>query len=142
MAGGRVLELESDGQLCTAQYTYTILTMTKNFSLRPLPRVLCGAGVQCPHITLYTTQRVLVWQLICVPMFPVTGPAAADSLHTELVTTVTRQPVGVSFENSPSCNINLTTTAAVVSQVATTITAAAREILISQATNHIKQPQH
>ena len=135
MAGGRVLELESDGQLCTAQYT--ILTMTKNFSLRPLPRVLCGAGVQCPHITLYTlhtTQRVLVWQLICVPMFPVPGPAAADSLHTELV--------GVSFENSPSCNINLTTTAAVVSQVATTITAAAREILISQATNHIKQPQH
>ena len=76
-------------------------------------------------------------------MFPVTGPAAADSLHTELVTTVTRQPVGVSFENSPSCNINLTTTAAVVSQVATTtITAAAQEILISQATNHIKQPQH
>ena len=141
MAGGRVLELESDGQLCTAQYT--ILTMTKNFSLRPLPPcMLCGAGVQCPHITLYTlytTQRVLVWQLICVPMFPVTGPAAADSLHTELVT---RQPVGVSFENSPSCNINLTTTATVVSQVATTITAAAREILISQATNHIKQPQH
>ena len=134
MAGGRVLELEADGQLCTAQYT--ILTMTKNFSLRPLHRVLCGAGVQCPHITHYihTTQRVLVWQLICVPMFPVTGPAAADSLHTELV--------GVSFENSPSCNINLTTTAAVVSQVATTITAAAREILISQATNHIKQPQH
>ena len=75
-------------------------------------------------------------------MFPVTGPAAADSLHTELVTTVTRQPVGVSFENSPSCNINLTTTATVVSQVATTITAAAQEILISQATNHIKQPQH
>ena len=107
--------------------------------------MLCGAGVQCPHITLYTTQRVLVWQLICVPMFPVTGPAAADSLlHTELVTTDhCDQPVGVSFENSPSCNINLTTTAAVVSQVATTtITAAAREILISQATNHIKQPQH
>ena len=133
MAGGRVLELESDGQLCTAQYT--ILTMTKNFSLRPLPP--CVVWCWCPvstHYTIHTTQRVLVWQLICVPMFPVTGPAAADSLHTELV--------GVSFENSPSCNINLTTTAAVVSQVATTITAAAREILISQATNHIKQPQH
>ena len=57
MAGGRVLELESDGQLCTAQYT--ILTMTKNFSLRPLPRVLCGAGVQCPHITHYYTLYTL-----------------------------------------------------------------------------------
>ena len=87
MAGGRVLELESVGQLGTAQYTS--YTMTKNFPLRPSPLcVLCGAG--CPHITHYTlhiTQRVLVWQLTCVPMFPVTGPVAADILHP-----VTRQP--------------------------------------------------
>ena len=85
MAGGCVLELESVGQLGTAQYTS--YTMTKNFPLRPSPCV-CGAG--CPHYTHYTlhiTQRVLVWQLTCVPMSPVTGPVAADSLHT-----VTRQP--------------------------------------------------
>ena len=50
MAGGRVLELESDGQLCTAQYT--ILTMTKNFSLRPLPP--CVVWCWCPVSTHYT----------------------------------------------------------------------------------------
>ena len=78
MAGGHVLELESVGQLGTAQYTS--YTMTKNFPLRPSPCVLC------PHYT-HITQRVLVWQLTCVPVFPVTGPVAADILHP-----VTRQP--------------------------------------------------
>ena len=51
MAGGRVLELESDGQLCTAQYT--ILTMTKNFSLRPSP-VCCVVLVSSVHTLHYT----------------------------------------------------------------------------------------
>ena len=55
MAGGRVLELESVGQLGTAQYTS--YTMTKNFPLRPSPLcVLCGAG--CPHYTHYTLHSV------------------------------------------------------------------------------------
>ena len=69
---------------------YTSYTMTKNFPLRPSPCV-CGAGCRVStHYTLHTihiTQRVLVWQLTFVPMFPVTGPVAADILHP-----VTRQP--------------------------------------------------
>ena len=84
MAGGCVLELESVGQLGTAQYTS--YTMTKNFPLRPSPCVFCVVLVSTLY-TLHITQRVLVWQLTCVPMFPVTGPVAADILHP-----VTRQP--------------------------------------------------
>ena len=136
MAGGRVLELESVGQLGTAQYT--IYTMTKNFPLRPSP--LCV--VWCRVSTLYTlythyTACPCLAAYLCADV-PSHGPSGSRQSPP-----CDQAARGVSFVNSPSCNINLTTTATVVSQVATTTAAAAaHEILISQATNHIKQPQH
>ena len=59
MAGGCVLELESVGQLGTAQYTS--YTMTKNFPLRPSPCVFCVVLVSTLytlHITHYTLHSV------------------------------------------------------------------------------------